>query len=267
MFDALRNWSGEPMPIGFGEVPGVVVVDFQTGFTRDPDFLMNGAPLIDRAVENTARLLRVARAHGVPVASCYTRPTGASAKCRTGSFPRCGRRSSTATRRPGSTRASRSGLRLRPLQGRGFDFLPDPRRRVLRQGTGRHGHRHRLRHQRLHSGERDRQLSVQVPHHGAGGLRRRSRGGLPLEQPARHRPPLLRCHELRRGHRLPRDPTRQEPPITPGATPSRTRDVGRSPDTDRKFNRSNRPRAPISRISASTAPSASSRAHRQRPRR
>ena len=72
MFDALKNWSGEPMPVGFGEVPGIVVVDFQTGFTRDPEFLMDGAPLIDRAVENTARLLHVARAHGVPVASCYT---------------------------------------------------------------------------------------------------------------------------------------------------------------------------------------------------
>ena len=48
------------------------MVDFQVGFTRDPDFIMDGAPLIERAVENTARLLDVARASGVPVATCYT---------------------------------------------------------------------------------------------------------------------------------------------------------------------------------------------------
>jgi maleamate amidohydrolase len=72
MNDALRKWSGEPVTIGFGDKPAVVVVDFQNGFTRDPDFLMDGAPLIDRAIANTARLLDVARAFGVPVATCYT---------------------------------------------------------------------------------------------------------------------------------------------------------------------------------------------------
>ena len=72
MNDALRKWSGEPVTIGFGDKPAVVVVDFQDGFTRDPDFLMDGAPLIDRAIANTARLLDVARAFGVPVATCYT---------------------------------------------------------------------------------------------------------------------------------------------------------------------------------------------------
>ena len=72
MNDILRKWSGEPNKIGFGERPGIVVVDFQVGFTRDPEFLMDGAPLIERAVENTARLLAVARPAGVPVASCYT---------------------------------------------------------------------------------------------------------------------------------------------------------------------------------------------------
>ena len=72
MIDALKEWSGDPIPVGFGEKPGVVVVDFQVGFTRDPEFLMGGAPLIERAVTNTARLLDVVRAAGVPVASCYT---------------------------------------------------------------------------------------------------------------------------------------------------------------------------------------------------
>ena len=234
MFDALRNWSGEPMPIGFGEVPGVVVVDFQTGFTRDPEFLMDGAPLIDRAVENTARLLRVARAHGVPVASCYT----AYRSEREMPYWKLAKMRETLLHGHPSTR-------LDPrIHDPDYDFVlckegasiffQTPRRRVLRQGTGRHGRRYRLRHQRLHSGERDRQLSVQVSHHGAGGLRRRSRGGLPLEQPARRRSALLRRDELRRGDRLPRDPERQEQPVTPGATPSRTRGVSGSADADRE---------------------------------
>lgn len=59
------------VPIGFGEKPGIVVVDFQTAFT-DAQYPLGGAPLIMRAVENTARLLEVARRAGVPVATCYT---------------------------------------------------------------------------------------------------------------------------------------------------------------------------------------------------
>jgi maleamate amidohydrolase len=57
--------------IGYGEKPGIVVVDFQTAFT-DPRYPLGGAPLIERAVTNTARLLRVARRYDVPVATCYT---------------------------------------------------------------------------------------------------------------------------------------------------------------------------------------------------
>jgi maleamate amidohydrolase len=56
--------------IGFGEKPGIVVVDFQRVFT-DPNFPTGGASLVRRAVENTARLLKVARAAGLPVAACY----------------------------------------------------------------------------------------------------------------------------------------------------------------------------------------------------
>ncbi len=57
--------------IGYGDHPGIVVVDFQTAFT-DPKFSLGGAPLIDRAVNNSARLLEVARRYDVPVATCYT---------------------------------------------------------------------------------------------------------------------------------------------------------------------------------------------------
>ncbi len=57
--------------IGYGEKPGIVVVDFQTGVT-DPRYPLAGAPLVARAVENTARLLDVARRAGVPVVCCYT---------------------------------------------------------------------------------------------------------------------------------------------------------------------------------------------------
>ncbi len=49
-----------------GERPAVLVVDLQYAFT-DPDFSFGGAELIERATQNTARLLKVARANGVPV--------------------------------------------------------------------------------------------------------------------------------------------------------------------------------------------------------
>lgn len=57
--------------IGFGSKPGIAVVDFQLGFT-DPSYSLGGSPLVQRAVENSARLLDVARECGVPVATCYT---------------------------------------------------------------------------------------------------------------------------------------------------------------------------------------------------
>ena len=57
--------------IGFGERPGIVVVDYQTAFT-DPQYPLGGAPLIERGVANTARVLDLARRCGVPVAcGCY----------------------------------------------------------------------------------------------------------------------------------------------------------------------------------------------------
>lgn len=57
--------------VGFGERPGVVVIDFQTAFT-DAKYPLGGAPLVMRAVANTSRLLKAARQCGFPVAVCYT---------------------------------------------------------------------------------------------------------------------------------------------------------------------------------------------------
>ncbi len=71
MADVYEQRSYAQVPIGFGEKPGIVVVDFQVGFT-DPQYDLGGAPLIMRALDNTARLLDVARRAGVPIASCYT---------------------------------------------------------------------------------------------------------------------------------------------------------------------------------------------------
>jgi len=65
--------------IGFGEKPGLVVVDFQVGFT-DPAYPLGGAPMVERAVLNTVRLMRVAKAAGVPVIACvvaFDGPKGA----------------------------------------------------------------------------------------------------------------------------------------------------------------------------------------------
>jgi maleamate amidohydrolase len=69
--DDYKNRSYGEIPVGFGRKPGIVVVDFQIGFT-DPAYPLGGAPLVTRAVENTARLLKVARGYGVPVAVCNT---------------------------------------------------------------------------------------------------------------------------------------------------------------------------------------------------
>src|SRR5258707_1965095 len=71
MADACQRRSYGEISVGTGEKPGIVVVDFQLGFT-DPQYPLGGAPLVMRAVENTAKLLHVARRVGVPVAVCNT---------------------------------------------------------------------------------------------------------------------------------------------------------------------------------------------------
>lgn len=62
---------GADRRVGFGEKPGIVVVDFQTAFT-DPKFPLGKSEHIHAAVEKTAILLDAARKAGAPVANVYT---------------------------------------------------------------------------------------------------------------------------------------------------------------------------------------------------
>ncbi|MEM8548286.1 MAG: isochorismatase family protein [Pseudomonadota bacterium] len=55
--------------VGFGERAAVIVVDLQKGFT-DPASPLGRSAHVQRAVENTAKMLKAAKAHGIPVASC-----------------------------------------------------------------------------------------------------------------------------------------------------------------------------------------------------
>lgn len=55
--------------IGFGERVAVLVVDFQKGFT-DSTSPLGRSEHVQRAVDNTAILLKAAKARGVPIASC-----------------------------------------------------------------------------------------------------------------------------------------------------------------------------------------------------
>ncbi|MFM7434134.1 MAG: isochorismatase family protein [Gammaproteobacteria bacterium] len=57
--------------VGFGRKAGVLVVDWQLAFT-DPRFELGGLERLHRARDNTAALLKTARASGLPVAACYT---------------------------------------------------------------------------------------------------------------------------------------------------------------------------------------------------
>ena len=70
MSDIYQERSYGQSDVGFAGKPGIVVVDFQKGFI-DPKYPMGGADLIERGVQNTARLLEVGRSASVPVACCY----------------------------------------------------------------------------------------------------------------------------------------------------------------------------------------------------
>ncbi len=69
--DDYKQRSYGEISVGLGAKPGIVVVDFQKGFT-EAQYPLGGAPLVMRALENTAKLLNAARAMGVPVATCNT---------------------------------------------------------------------------------------------------------------------------------------------------------------------------------------------------
>jgi len=71
MSDAYRKVGYASSEIGFGQRAAVLVVDWQLAFT-DPRFALGGLERLHRARDNTARLLQVARAAGLPVAACYT---------------------------------------------------------------------------------------------------------------------------------------------------------------------------------------------------
>ena len=71
MSDTFTDMGYGDHSIGFGGRCGVVVVDFQRSLT-DPSFPMGDCPAISEAVDRTAELLAVARAQGLPVATCYT---------------------------------------------------------------------------------------------------------------------------------------------------------------------------------------------------
>ena len=64
---AQRGYGGRP--VGFGAKPGLVVVDFQRGFT-EAGFPMGGAPMVDAAVRATVPVVEAARRAGLPVIAC-----------------------------------------------------------------------------------------------------------------------------------------------------------------------------------------------------
>jgi len=71
MSDEYARRSYGDTAIGFGQKPGIVVVDFMVAFT-DPQYPLGGAPLVGRALDNTVKMLEVARRYNVPIAACNT---------------------------------------------------------------------------------------------------------------------------------------------------------------------------------------------------
>lgn len=69
MIDAYREMGFGKRAVGFGERPAVVVVDLQRAYI-EPQFEMGGSDLVELAVQNTARLLAVARDKRIPIATC-----------------------------------------------------------------------------------------------------------------------------------------------------------------------------------------------------
>lgn len=69
MTDAFEAASYGARAVGYGQRPALLIVDFQRGFT-DPEFTMGRSPRIHAARDRTVQLAKVARANGIPVASC-----------------------------------------------------------------------------------------------------------------------------------------------------------------------------------------------------
>lgn len=69
MTDAFSAASYGERPIGYGERPAVLVVDFQKGFC-DPRFQMGRSPRIHAARDQTVELVKAARSCNVPVVAC-----------------------------------------------------------------------------------------------------------------------------------------------------------------------------------------------------
>lgn len=70
MSDAYKDIGYGTIAIGRGNRPAVLVVDWQAGFS-DPSFPLGGNARLHRARDETAALLKTARACGVPVAAAY----------------------------------------------------------------------------------------------------------------------------------------------------------------------------------------------------
>ncbi len=71
MDDRYKDIGFDANRIGYGRRAGIVVVDFQKGFT-EIRFPLGGRPMVERAVNNTVKLVTAARKGGLPVACCYT---------------------------------------------------------------------------------------------------------------------------------------------------------------------------------------------------
>ncbi len=69
MTDAFSAASYGERPIGYGEHPAVLVVDFQKGFC-DPRFQTGRSPRVHAARDQTVELLKAARRCNIPVVAC-----------------------------------------------------------------------------------------------------------------------------------------------------------------------------------------------------
>ena len=71
MNDKYREVGYDIWRVGFGPRPAILVVDLHLAFT-DPAYPLGGLPMVEKATQKTAELLKLARSRRVPVAKCYT---------------------------------------------------------------------------------------------------------------------------------------------------------------------------------------------------